>query len=104
MKKIALAIFAIFLLNGCIEVNGDTVTDSNNDNSITDSYNEYTQAEEDIIKDGYVPDEEGVCKDGYFWCSIEEKCLPASDGASCPVGHTDEEEAEQQEINEGESL
>ena len=97
----------VFSLNACgPDISGDTTTinatDSYNiDNSTnTDSFNTYTAEQETILGDGYIPDEAGVCRADYFWCSIEERCLPSSEGASCPLAHTDEDEAEASEINE----
>lgn len=102
-----LAILALSL-NACVpdykSGNTTTNTDSNNDNSvdnsITDSNVTYTQAEQDILDAGYVPTVDGVCNDGYFWCPTSAKCLPATSGTTCPVNHTEEDEAEAQELIE----
>lgn len=89
-------------LTGCVpDISGDTnsYADSFNTTTNTDSNNVYTSEQEGILEDGYTPDEDGVCSDGYFWCSIEGKCLPATAGATCPLAHSDEDEAEAEEIN-----
>ena len=100
-----LAILALSL-NACVPdyksgnttTNTDSYNDNSVDNSIRDSNVTYTDTQETIISDGYMPETEGICESGFFWCSTEGKCLPTIDGATCPLAHTEEEEAEIQEI------
>lgn len=100
IKMIMSSIILALGLTACGLDLGDevsTYTNSLNTTTITDSYNEN---QEQILEDGYTPDEPGVCESGFFWCSIEQKCLPTIDGATCPLAHTDSEEAEAQEISD----
>ena len=104
MKKFLMFIGLMALMvvmSGCEDlVYKSYNTDNSIDNSVSDSTVTYSEEQEQILADGYIPDEEGVCASGFFWCSIESKCLPAVDGETCSLGNTDEEEAEATEISE----
>lgn len=99
MKKLISSVLGaslIFVLSGCVDIKGDTTTNT------TDSYNTtttYTEAEKDLLLQSYKPDVEGVCDTGYAWCSIEKLCLPEIGGAICGI-HEDGEEAEAQELED----
>ena len=94
MKKILISLWIIcvitlgFLFTGCDETTN--ISDSYNTTNNTNSFNNYTEDQKDLISAGYIPNEEGVCQPDYFWCSTENKCLPVTTGAICPIGHEDE--------------
>lgn len=99
IKKVIVGLALVLALVGCEDLNYKSGNiDNSVNNSVNDSVVNYSAEQEQILAEGYTPDEFGVCETGFFWCSIESKCLPAVDGASCSLDHTDEEEAEAAEI------
>jgi len=89
MKKLVVALVAVFMMAGCLDVSSDGngsgndySHDHNNDNSVHEGTEGTTKPDPDTYDEGLSQEE---CNDlGFFYCTIENKCLNQDNsGGTC---------------------